>query len=87
MADLLLALAGVAAAAAFILALYRFIAGPRAVDRVVAFDVLTIISVTGIVLVALAAGREIYLDVALVYALLSFLGVIVAARYLEGGEQ
>ena len=32
-------------------------------------------------------GREIYLDVALVYALLSFLGVIVAARYLEGGEQ
>ena len=48
---------------------------------------LTIISVTGIVLVALASGREIYLDVALVYALLSFLGVIVAARYLEGGEQ
>ena len=87
MADLLLTLAGVAVAVAFVLALYRFVVGPRAVDRVVAFDVLTIISVTGIVLAALAAGREIYLDVALVYALLSFLGVIVAARYLEGGEQ
>ncbi len=87
MADLLLTLAGFAAAAAFLLALYRFVAGPHAVDRVVAFDVLTIISVTGIVLAALASGREIYLDVALVYALLSFLGVIVAARYLEGGEQ
>lgn len=87
MADLFLTLAGIAAGLAFLLALYRFVVGPRAVDRVVAFDVLTIISVTGIVLAALAAGRVVYLDVALVYALLSFLGVIVAARYLEGGEQ
>jgi multicomponent Na+:H+ antiporter subunit F len=30
-------------------------------------------------------GRHIYLDVALVYALLSFLGVIAVARYLERG--
>ena len=87
MADLLLILAGLAAAAALLLSLYRFVVGPLAVDRVVAFDVLTIISVTGIVLAALGTGREIYLDVALVYALLSFLGVIVTARYLEGGEQ
>ena len=29
--------------------------------------------------------RGVYLDVALIYALLSFLGVIVVARYLEGG--
>ena len=87
MVDLLLILSGIAAAAAFALSMYRFIAGPRVADRVVAFDVLTIISVTGIVLIALITGREIYLDVALVYALLSFLGVIVAARYLEGGEQ
>ena len=86
MADLFLMLAGVTVALAFVLAFYRFLAGPRAVDRVVAFDVLTIISVTGIVIAALAAGRAVYLDVALVYALLSFLGVIVAARFLEGGE-
>ena len=51
----------------------------------VAFDSLTIISITGILLVALAEGRGIYLDIALIYALLSFLGVIVIARYLEGG--
>ena len=87
MVDLFLILAGIAVAAGFVLSLYRFVAGPRAADRVVAFDVLTIISVTGIVIAALVTGREIYLDVALVYALLSFLGVIVAARYLEGGEQ
>jgi multicomponent Na+:H+ antiporter subunit F len=37
------------------------------------------------VLAALAEGRGIYLDVAIVYALLSFLGVIVVARYIERG--
>ena len=50
-----------------------------------AFDGLTIVSITGILFAALAAERGIYLDVALVYALLSFLGVIVVARFLERG--
>ncbi len=68
-------------------AMARFLRGPRAVDRVVAFDALTIVSLSAIVLAGLVTGRAIYLDVALVYALLSFLGVIVAARYLEGGEE
>ncbi|MBU0501231.1 MAG: cation:proton antiporter [Gammaproteobacteria bacterium] len=85
MVDWLIYLAASLAGVAFLLALARFIKGPKATDRVVAFDVLTIISITGIVLVALAEGRAIYLDVALVYALLSFLGVIVIARYLERG--
>ena len=84
MADGLLLLAGVLVGAAFLLALWRFLLGPSAADRVVAFDVLTIVSITLIVLAALAEGRGIYLDVALVYALLSFLGVIAVARYLEG---
>ena len=87
MADLFPILAGGAALIAFLLASYRFAVGPHIVDRIIAFDALTIISVTGIVFVALATGRKIYLDVALVYALLSFLGVIVAAHYVEGDEQ
>ena len=85
MVDLLIYLAAALTGVAFLLALSRFIKGPSAADRVVAFDALTIVSITGIVLSALAEGRGIYLDVALVYALLSFLGVIVAARYLEEG--
>ena len=87
MVDLFPILAGLAITLSLFLALYRFVAGPLTVDRVVAFDVLTIIAVTGIVLAALITGREVYLDVALVYALLSFLGVIVAARYFERGQQ
>ena len=85
MADILVNLAGVLAAVAFVLVLWRFIKGPGAVDRIIAFDGLTIVSITGILFAALAEDRGIYLDVALVYALLSFLGVIVVARSLERG--
>lgn len=85
MADFLLVLAAMLTGVAFLLALWRFFVGPTDADRVVAFDTLTVISLTGIVLVAFLEGRGIYLDVALVYALLSFLGVIVVARHLEKG--
>jgi multicomponent Na+:H+ antiporter subunit F len=85
MVDFLIYLAAAIAGAAFLLALVRFIQGPTSADRIVAFDGLTIVSITGIVLAALAEGRGVYLDVALVYALLSFLGVIVVARYIERG--
>lgn len=85
MVEILIYLAATLAGLALLLALYRFIKGPSTADRVVAFDVLTIVGISGIVLAALAEGRGIYLDVALVYALLSFLGVIVVARYLERG--
>lgn len=85
MVETLVTVAAALMGIAFLLALWRFLVGPSAADRVVAFDVLTIVSVTGIALVALAEGRGIYLDVALIYALLSFLGVIAVARYLERG--
>ena len=85
MAEWLVNLAGIVAALAFLLVLWRFIKGPSAVDRIIAFDGLTIVSITGILFTALIEERGIYLDVALVYALLSFLGVIVLARFLERG--
>ncbi len=85
MVDALIALAALLAGAAFLLAAWRFVKGPTPADRVVAFDVMTVVGITAIVLTALLEGRGIYLDVALVYALLSFLGVIVVARYLERG--
>jgi len=82
MVNLLITLAAIIAGAAFLFALWRFVLGPSRLDRVVAFDVLTIITITFIVFAALIEERGIYLDVALVYALLSFLGVITIARYL-----
>lgn len=85
MVDFLIHLAAGLVAVSLLLVLYRFIKGPTAADRVIAFDGMTIVSITAILLAALVEGRGIYLDVALVYALLSFLGVIVVARFLEGG--
>lgn len=67
------------------IALIRFIKGPAVLDRVVAFDVIGIISMSLIVAIAHLLGRTIYVDVALVYGLLSFLGVLVVARYYERG--
>ena len=85
MVDFMITLAAMLAGVAFLLALWRFFQGPSDADRVVAFDTMTVISLTGIALIAYLDGRGIYLDVALVYALLSFLGVIVVARHQERG--
>ena len=63
----------------------RLILGRTLVDRVVAVDMLTVVSISLIALYAHVAGRFIYLDVALVYGVLSFLGVLAIARYLERG--
>ena len=70
--------------AGLFLAAVRFIKGPTAGDRSVALDTLTTILVAGLVLLAYLFERYIYLDVALVYGVLGFIGVIVIARYLEG---
>ncbi len=62
----------------------RFVKGPTAGDRTVALDTLTTIGVAALVLLGYMFHRFVYLDVALVYAVLGFIGVIVIARYLEG---
>ena len=68
-----------------ILTVYRLIIGPSISDRVVALDALTNVTTALLVLIALLSQRFIYLDVALVYAILAFIGVVAVARYLEGG--
>jgi len=68
-----------------ILSLIRFIKGPCYSDRIIAFDVMTISSLAIIAGIAYLTNRIIYLDIAMVYGILSFLGVLVVARYLEKG--
>ena len=85
MAENLINIAGIIALLGVITAGIRFVVGPTAADRAVALDALTIISISLIVIIALFAGRVIYLDIAMVYGLLSFIGVLSIARYLEGG--
>jgi multicomponent Na+:H+ antiporter subunit F len=70
---------------AIVLCVFRLIIGRTLIDRIVAVDLLTVISISLIALYAHVSGRFIYLDVALVYGLLSFLSVLAIARFLEKG--
>ncbi len=68
-----------------ILAVVRMIKGPDITDRVIALDVFTTITVALFVFFAMVFDRYIYIDVALVYGLLAFIGVLVIARFIERG--
>jgi len=46
---------------------------------------MTIIAISLIVFIAHYSNRVIYLDVAIVYGLISFVGIVAVARYLERG--
>ena len=85
MAESIYNLAGIIALLALLLAFVRMFKGPYPVDRIISLDSMTIIAVSLIVFLAIRLGRTIYLDVALVYALISFIGVIAIARYFERG--
>lgn len=67
-----------------LLLVYRLIKGPSVVDRAVAADSIDILSDMALVLFALASKRSIYLDIALVTAVLGFVGSVMVSRYLEG---
>jgi multicomponent Na+:H+ antiporter subunit F len=68
-----------------ILCLLRMIKGPTAPDRAVALDTAVTVTTALLVLIGLVLRRKIYLDVSLVYAVLTFIGSVAIARYLEGG--
>ena len=65
--------------------LYRFLKGPTISDRVVAFDVMSIMSVSLLVILSLYFQRDFYLDIALVFGLIGFLGSTIFGRYIERG--
>ena len=68
-----------------LVALIRFVKGPEKVDRIVALDVISIIGIGFILLLAILMKRVIYIDIARVYAILGFIGVIVVSRFLKRG--
>lgn len=62
----------------------RAVLGPTAPDRVVAIDALTSLMVSVLVILGVVYEASFYLDVALVYTILAFLGTLAIAKYLEG---
>ncbi|MDZ4121980.1 MAG: monovalent cation/H+ antiporter complex subunit F [Candidatus Cloacimonadaceae bacterium] len=68
-----------------LVAMRRMVKGPYTIDRIVALDTITIHTISLIVGIAYLAQRAVYLDIALVYALVSFIGIVGLTRYLIGG--
>ena len=69
-----------------IFALVRVLRGPTAPDRAVGTDIINTIVVASMLLLGAAFNEIIYIDVAIVYTLLSFIATLFIAKYLEGGE-
>ena len=69
-----------------IMAIVRVIRGPTAPDRVVGIDTINTIVIAAMVIFGAAFQEVIYIDVAIVYALLSFISTLFIAKYLEGGD-
>ena len=68
-----------------LLCLLRLLKGPTAPDRAVAVDTITTTVVALLVFLSFVFKRNVYLDVALVYSLLAFVGLVAIARFLEKG--
>lgn len=61
----------------------RLALGPSLPDRVVALDFMTAVAVAVAGLWAIASDNPVFLDVAMVLALITFVGTVAFARYLE----
>jgi multicomponent Na+:H+ antiporter subunit F len=71
--------------ALIVLTMVRLLAGPTAPDRVVALDTVNTLTVASMIVLSVAYEQTVFVDVAIVYALLSFVGTLYVAKYL-GGE-
>lgn len=69
--------------AGFIAAFIRLVRGPYLPDRVVALDLISILVMGFIVVYAVRFNQAAYLDVAIILALITFLGTVAFAYYLE----
>jgi len=68
--------------ASMILVLWRLARGPTAADRVIALDLLSVLVVAFLVAISIHARETSYLDVAIAYACIAFLGTVALARYI-----
>jgi multicomponent Na+:H+ antiporter subunit F len=68
---------------AVILAFIRLVRGPSLPDRVVALDLMAMLGIGMIAVYAIATEQPVFLDVASVLALVTFLGTVAFAYYVE----
>ena len=72
--------------AATLLNVYRLGKGPDAPDRILALDTLYINGIALVILLDVALGTRLYLEVALLMAIMGFVGTVALAKYLKRGS-
>ena len=72
--------------AALLLPFYRVIKGPDAPDRVLALDTLYVNAIALIVLLGITLQTRMYLESALLIAVMGFVGTVAMAKYLKRGS-
>ena len=75
-----------AMAVCIVIVVIRVFIGPGAPTRLVAFDTANTLVVTSLVIVAMMFNHAIFVDVAIVYALLSFAMTLYVAKYIQGDK-
>lgn len=65
------------------LALIRIMAGPTTYDRILAMNVFGTKTVLLIAVIAFLAGRPEFIDIAIVYALINFVGIVAILKFFE----
>ncbi len=68
------------------LAMIRALLGPTLYDRVLALNTFGTKTVLLIAVLGFLAGRPEFLDLALVYAMINFIGTIAVLKYFEVGD-
>lgn len=66
-----------------LLVFIRLFRGPTVVDRVIALDLLITIGVSVITVYSISTQKSTFIDIAMILALIAFLGTIAFAYYLE----
>jgi multicomponent Na+:H+ antiporter subunit F len=67
------------------LATVRLVLGPTAPDRVIALDAVNTLVIAAMIIFGVIYQEVIFVDVAIVYGLLSFVSTLYIAKYI-GGE-
>jgi len=67
-----------------VMCVYRIARGPTPSDRIVAVDILGIAVVGFCAILSAISKHDLYMNIALSWALLSFIGTMALAKYLEG---
>jgi len=67
---------------AMLLSLWRLVRGPAAPDRILALDTLYVSTVAQLILFGMYLDSSLYFEVALIIAMLGFVGTVVMSKYV-----